>query len=275
MVIAGKLGRRVGVLAAAAALTVAGCSLTGPLATPSEPFSDFTVGEFGGIDGRQNILHVRADGVALLVSRVPAAGRLSDQKLTRLRTLLTSEQFGKEVANAARHKPRTTEQVCSDLITNEVTMGNLSISRTEPCGQEPRPAPAFDEILSIVAPAMRGDFDGPVETAEPRLFPVRLERMKLQNHAGYMIKVDAAGRGTITGAGGGSKQRDLSVQQRDTLRLLVARIVEEPVVPCTSTVYYRLHIETEPAISGPDCGFRERQPEFRALTVLLEDAFDL
>ena len=132
---------------AAAALVVAGCSLTGSLATPSEPFSDFTVGEFGGIDGRQNILHVRADGVALLVSRVPAAGRLSDQKLTRLRTVLTSEQFGKEVANAARRKPRTTDQVCSDLITNEVTMGTLSMSRTEPCGQEPQPAPAFDEIL--------------------------------------------------------------------------------------------------------------------------------
>jgi hypothetical protein len=43
------------------------------LATPSEPFSDFSVGEFGGIDGRQNILYVRAaDGVALLISRAPS-----------------------------------------------------------------------------------------------------------------------------------------------------------------------------------------------------------
>ena len=262
-------------LVAAATLTVAGCSLIGPLATPSEPFSDFTVGEFGGIDGRQNILHVRADGVALLVSRVPAAGTLSDQKLSRLRILLTSEQFGKEVANAAQRKPRTTEQVCSDLITNEVTMGNLSMSRTEPCGEESRPAPAFDEILSIVAPAMRGDFDGPVETAEPRLFPSAWSARNFRITPAYIIKVDAAGRGTITRAGGGSKQRDLSVQQRDTLRLLAARVIEEPVVPCTSTAHYQLHIDTEPAISGPDCGFRERQPEFGALTVLLEDAFDL
>jgi hypothetical protein len=263
------------VLIAASALAVAGCSLTGPLATPSEPFSDFTVGEFGGIDGRQNILHVRADGVALLISRVPAAGWLSDQRLSRLRTLLTSEQFGKEVANAAQRTPRTTEQVCSDLITNEVTMGNLSMSRAEPCDEESRPAPAFDEIVSIVAPAMRGTFDGPVETTEPRLFPVRLERMELQNQAAYMIKVDAAGRGTITLAGGGSKERDLSVQQRDTLRLLIARVIEEPLVPCTTTAHYRLHIDIKPAISAPDCGFRERQPEFRELTVLLEDAFDI
>jgi hypothetical protein len=181
VVIAGKLHRGVGVLIAAAALTVAGCSLSSPLATPSEPFSDFTVGEFGGIDGRQNIVHVRADGVALLVSGVPAAGRLSDQKLSRLRTLLTSEEFGKEVANEAQRTPRTTEQVCSDLIAHEVTMGNLSMSRTEPCGEESRPAPAFDEIVSIVAPAMRGNFDGPVESAEPRLFPVRVERIELQN----------------------------------------------------------------------------------------------
>jgi hypothetical protein len=258
---------------AAAALAVAGCAPVGPLAMPSEPFGDFSVGEFGGIDGRQNILRVRADGVALLISRAPAAGRLSDQKLGRLRALLTSEQFRKEVA--AQRTPKTTEQVCSDLITNEVTMGNLSMSGTEPCGEEPRPAPTFEEIVSIVAPAMRGDFDGAVETTEPRLHPIRLERMQLENQAGYMIKLDAAGRGTITRTGGESKQRELSVQQRDTLRLLMARIIEEPVVPCTSTVHYRLDIATEPAISGPDCGFRERQPEFRALIAMLEAAFDL
>jgi len=70
------------VLATAALLTVAECSLVGPTAAPVEPFGDFTVGESGGIDGRQNILHVRADGVALLISRAPASGRLSDQQLS-------------------------------------------------------------------------------------------------------------------------------------------------------------------------------------------------
>jgi hypothetical protein len=98
---------------AAAALAVAGCAPVGPLAMPSEPFGDFSVGEFGGIDGHQNILRVRADGVALLISRAPAAGRLRDQKLSRLRGALTSEQFRKEIA--AQRTPRTTEQVCSDL----------------------------------------------------------------------------------------------------------------------------------------------------------------
>jgi hypothetical protein len=70
----------------AATLAVAGCSLINPSAVPSEPFSDFSVGEFGDIDGRQNILYVRADGVALLISRMPASGRLSEQALQRLQT---------------------------------------------------------------------------------------------------------------------------------------------------------------------------------------------
>jgi hypothetical protein len=65
-------------------LSVAGCSLIGRAAAPSDPFGDFVVGEFGGIDGRQNILYVRADGVALLVSRAPAAGKLSDRTMSRL-----------------------------------------------------------------------------------------------------------------------------------------------------------------------------------------------
>ena len=94
MVIAAKLCRQVAVLVTAATLTVAGCSLIGPLATPSEPFGDFSVGEFGGIDGRQNILYVSAaDGLALLISRAPAASKLSHQSLGRLQELLTSEQF--------------------------------------------------------------------------------------------------------------------------------------------------------------------------------------
>jgi hypothetical protein len=262
------------VLATAALLTVAGCSLVGPTAAPVEPFGDFTVGESGGIDGRQNILHVRADGVALLISRAPAAGRLSDQQLSRLQTLLTSEQFREEVARAAQEKSPTPELVCSDQITNEVTMGNLSMSRTEPCGDESGPTPAFDEIISIVAPALRGSFDGPVDTPEPCLVALRLERSGGQTQPGYWIEVDAAGRGMITVAGGRPQQRELQFQQRDTLRLLIARIIEKPVVPCTPSGHYQLRVEKQPAVIGPECGFPERQREFHAVTVLLEEAFN-
>ena len=55
--------------------------------------------------------------------------------------------------------------------------------------------------------------------------------------------------------------------------MVLARLIAKPVVPCTSTAYYRLHVDTEPAVSGPDCAFPEQQPEFRALTMLLETAF--
>ena len=128
--------RALAIMGAAVLLVITGCSLTGPGAVPSEPFGDFVVGEFGGIDGRQNILYVRADGVALLVSRQPASGRLSDQTLGRLRSLLTSPQFQQEVAEAQR-KERAPVPVCADQITTEVTMGGLSMSRSDPCGDKP------------------------------------------------------------------------------------------------------------------------------------------
>ena len=261
-------------LITAAVLTVTGCSLVGPVAAPSEPFGDFSVGEFGGIDGRQNILHVSAaDGAALLISRAPAAGQLSDQSLSRLRELLTSEQFREEVNQEAQRKSKPSVPVCSDQITTEVTMGSLSMSRTEPCGEKSEPTPAFDEILGIVAPAMQGSFDGTVDSADPRLLPMRLERSPVQDQPTYAIRIDAAARAMITIAGRRSGLHELSIQQRDTVRLLQARIIDQPVVPCTSTAYYRLHVYTEPAVSGPDCGFPQRQPEFRALTALLETAF--
>ena len=66
--------RALAIMGAAVLLVITGCSLTGPVAVPSEPFGGFVVGEFGGIDGRQNILYARTDGVALLVSRQPASG---------------------------------------------------------------------------------------------------------------------------------------------------------------------------------------------------------
>jgi hypothetical protein len=265
--------RVLAVIGAAVLLVLTGCGLVDHVAVPSEPFGDFAVGEFGGIDGRQNIVYVRADGVALLVSRQPAAGRLSGQTLSRLRTLLTSDQFRQEVAADAQRKKRAAVPVCSDQITIEVTIGDLSMSRSDPCREKSEPTPAFDEITGILAPALRGDFDGPADTAKPQLFPTLLERIQLQDRPAYVIKINAAGRAKIMISGQTSEWHSLSVQQRDTVRLLVARVIEEPVSPCTSQAYYRLQVDKEPTAEGPDCGFPERQLEFRALTALLENAF--
>jgi hypothetical protein len=163
--------------------------------------------------------------------------------------------------------------ICADQITTQVTMGSLSMARTEPCGDKSEPTPAFDEIVSIVAPALRGNFDGPVESAEPRLVPMGVERLLLQDQPAYTIKVDGVGRAMITIAGRESELHALSVEQRDTLRLLLGRLTAKPAAPCTSKARYRLNVDTEPPVSAADCGFPERQPEFRALTSLLETAF--
>jgi hypothetical protein len=266
--------RALAIIGAAVLLMITGCSLNGATPVPPEPFSDFVVTESGGIDGRQNIVYVSADGVALRVSRQPASGRLSDQSLSRLRNLLTSAQFRKEVARDVQRKQRPPVPYCSDQITTEVTMGSLSITRSDPCREKSEPTPAFDEILSIVALALQGHFDGPVDAAEPRLSAMWLKRIRLQDRPAYVIKIDNRGRAMIMMSGRSAEWQSLSVQQRDTVRLLVARVIEKPVVSCTSQqVSYRLRVGNDSAVEGPDCGFPQRQPEFRALTVSLENAF--
>jgi hypothetical protein len=266
--------RALAIIGAAVLLVIAGCSLSGPVAVPSEPFGDFVVTESGGIDGRQNIVYVRADGVALLVSRQPSSGRLSEETMSRLRDLLTSPQFRQEVVRDVQRKQRAPVPACSDQITTEVTMGSLAISRSDPCREKSEPTPTFDEIISIVAPALQGHFDGPVDAAEPLLSALWLRRIQLQDRPAYTMKVDNRGRAMIMMSGRSAERQSLSVQQRDTVRLLVARVIEKPVVPCTSQqASYQLHVENEPAVEGPDCGFPQRQPEFRALTALLENAF--
>ena len=121
---------------------------------------------------------------------------------------------------------------------------------------------AFDEITGILAPGAAGNFDGPADTAQPRLFPMSLQRIQLQDRPAYVIKIDAAGRAKIMISGRTSEWHSLSVQQRDTVRLLVARVIEKPVAPCTSQAYYRLQVDKKPAAEGPDCGFPDGSSSF-------------
>ena len=171
------------------------------------------------MDGRQLILRVGKDGVALLIAGSPAAGRLSDTDLARLRRLLISEQFRREVAReAALPKP---EQACSD--------------------------------------------------GAPLLVAVGLRRLPVRNQPGYLITVDQAGRGSIAEPGEPVRSVILTENQQDVLRMLEPLLSEGPVPPCNSPEHYRLHIGGGEI--RPDCSFRGRYPEFRALVSLLEDAF--
>ena len=102
---------------------------------------------------------------------------------------------------------------------------------------------------------------------------MQLERIQHQDQPAYLITIDAAARGKIIISGRTSEWHQLSVQQRDTVRLLVARLIEEPIAPCSTEAQYRLHVDKQPVVDGSDCGFPERQPEFYALTALVENGF--
>ena len=153
-------------------------------------------------------------------------------------------------------------------------MGALSLSRSGPCGKEDLPdAPAFNEILTIVGPARRGDFANPVDSSGPPLVPIRLERLATSSRAGYLITTDRRGDGSITMEGASMRAGELPPADRDTVRLLIPELISGPITPCQSTEYYRVRIEGATPVSASDCEFRRRYPEFRALVKVLETAF--
>jgi hypothetical protein len=173
-----SLVRSSAILLALGVLAAAACARLDPTRDPQSPtpvpkaaFSDVTLEETGGIDGRHNVLLVRTDGVAISMSWKPSAGQLGPDTVTRLRTLLESERFRLEVARGGE----SASPQCSDQITMRLVMGALAISQTGPCPTGAAPTPAFDEILSILSAPLRGEFDRPVTGGEPRLVPIRLE----------------------------------------------------------------------------------------------------
>lgn len=242
-----------------------------PVAAPQVPFRDFSVVESGGVDGRQNELLVGADGVGLLLSRDPAAGRFREATMRRLRVLLESEPFRTEVA---AQTPQAEPAMCSDQIALRVTMGSLSMSRSGPCESDPRAqTPAFDEILRLTAPAFAGDFDLPVPAGEPALVGVGLVDRGDDGEPGYRIDVSPAGKGVITIPGAPASPRTLSRTDRDPLRLLLPRLAEGPDVQCEAPGRYAMTVALPEPVSGSECTFAERRLEFRAVVAVLERAF--
>lgn len=239
---------------------------------PLVPFTNFSVVESGGVDGRRNELLVRADGVGLLLSREPSAGRVGEPTMNRLRTLLESEQFRTEVA---ARTGETEPPNCTDQIAVGVTMGSLSMSRSGPCTGEAEPdTPAFDEILRLTAPAFAGSFDLPVPAGAPELVGVRLVDRGDDGEPGYRIDVDPAGKGALTVPGEAARPRTLSRHDRDTLRLLLPRLAEGPDVQCDDPGRYSLAVALPEPVAGSQCTFSERRQEFRSVVALLERAFD-
>jgi hypothetical protein len=265
-----SLARSSAILLALGLLAAAACARLDPTRDPAltpvpkVAFSDLTLEETGGIDGRHNVLLVRTDGVAISISWKPAAGQLSPDTVTRLRTLLESEQFRIEVARGGEPEPPQ----CSDQITMRLVMGALAISQTGPCPTDTAPTPAFDEILSILSAPLRGEYDRPVPGGEPRLVPIRLEAQADGGKPAHVITVDAHGRAVKTMPGSTPVHRTLEVGEQDTLRLLLDRLQSAPSVDCTKPGRYRAIINGK--ISVTECQYFYAQPELRAVVNLLE-----
>jgi hypothetical protein len=238
-----------------------------PTAVPLVPFTDVVVTESGGVDGRYNVLLIQTDGIALLMGRDPSAGRIAEEKLARLRTLLESEQFRREVATVTPSEPPQ----CTDQITVTVAMGPLEMSRTGPCptGSD-SPTPAFDEIVRLVSVALHGAFDQPVPAGPPALIPVRLEATEAAGEPGYLITIDARGRGVGFRAGAPRVRRNLPDDAQDTLRLLLARLAAAPVVDCAEPGRRRAIIGGRDPVTVVECGYFGSQPEFQAAVTVLE-----
>jgi hypothetical protein len=255
-----------GVLAATA------CARLDPTRDPSSTlapkvtFGDLTLEETGGVDGRRNLLLVRSDGVAISMSWTPSAGQLGSDTMTRLRGLLESEQFRREVTRSA--EPESPQ--CSDQVTMRLVMGDLAISQTGPCPTGVAPTPAFDEILKILSPPLRGEFDHPVSAGEPRLVPIRLEAQAESGQPAHVITVDSRGRAVKTTAGTEPVRRTLDAGQQDTLRLLLDRLQSKPPVDCAKPGRYRAVIGGKTTVTIAECQYFYTQPELRAVVNLLE-----
>ena len=238
-----------------------------PTPVPTVSFTDVTVTETGGVDGRYNVLVIQTDGIALLMGREPSAGRIGEEKLSRLRTLLESEQFRQEVATMTSPEPPQ----CSDQITVAVVMGPLTMSRTGPCSTgDDRPTPAFDEIVSIVSAPLQGKFDRPVPAGPPALVPVRLVAKEAAGEPGYLITVDDRGRGILTPVDAPPVRRTLPDDEQDTLRLLLARLAAAPVVDCADPGRRRVIVGGRDPATVTECGYFGNQPEFWAVVRVLE-----
>jgi hypothetical protein len=241
---------------------------------PSRPGSTthqpFTVSEAGGIDGRMNTLLVRPDGVSVLMSRRPAAGQLQPATLGRVRTLLASDDLREEAATADRKRV----PVCPDSVSITLTSGDLTMTRTGSChGVTPAPSPAFDEIVRLLTPALRGRFDGPVTGDQPHLVPVRVVGRPLGRQQESIFAVDAEGRVRRTTPGQPDDVRQLTADDRDVLRLLLERLQGGRIEPCAGSSRYHVTISGRTEVSAPDCGFADHQAEVRAVVGLIENRF--
>lgn len=239
----------------------------GPDPVAPVPFGEVTLTEAGGVDGRRNVLVLRPDGVALAVTREPAAGRLAPATMARVEELFASEQFRVEAARRVEQSNR-----CADEIYRRVALGSISVTRGTSCDRPlGEDLPAYRELVQLLGPALRGEFDGPVDDPNPALPAVTLIRQGAVDDP-YEITVDPDGSARLTGSDQPDAEAELTEPGRDALRMLLVRIRAAPRRTSAWEDPYRLTFAGTAVTPGE---IPEASPEVRAVIALLEDTFSL
>ena len=244
---------------------VVGAAFTGcrTAPAPEAAFTTFVVGEFGGVDGRRNLVEVAPDGVALVTGRTVAAGRLADDLMDRARRLLVSVDFRREVAESADRDD--TPARCSDQVTWSVAMGELRSTIPDRCGSGPgTDRKVTAEVITLVRDAIAGRFAAPLGPGAPDLLACRLA---VRTDQDYRIRLEPTGR-LILDRSGRQTTHQLEATDRDALRLLLPRLISRPG-SCRAEAPFQLTI-TDTAV----CAAGDRDG-FNAVVRVLIDAVGL
>ncbi|MFC7618754.1 hypothetical protein [Microlunatus sp. GCM10028923] len=205
--------RRAGLLIAALGTTAAGCALLPPEPLPLTPFGAFTVTVTGGVAGIFRQLRVTPDdGIGLVLTDSPAAGRIGRQTLDRIGTLLESEAFRREAA-----RPRPDEMRCSDTFVATLRMGALTARREDPCA--PSPAPEWDKLTALLQPFWEGNFEEPLPEA-PAPPPILVQEIASGRPTGRRVELGPTGQATLRTADRVLQTRRLEAPQLEALTVL-------------------------------------------------------
>lgn len=236
---------------------------------PSVPSTGFTLSRTGGVAGVQDVLRVDPDGTAVYVGHEVAVGMLSSGTMHTLDGVLTSADLWAE-----GDFPVIGGQMCNDVFTLTLQMGDLTVSR-EDCGDD-REMPLFRSVLELLGPAMSGEFESPLP-ATPALQAVTLTRTGHEYNNDGAVAIAADGSAVVTT----ETPVDIAVvpspEQLDAVRLLSARV--DPASPgpddCTTAGSYELTIGAQPPVTLNACaGTPSADVDLRGLVVVLSALMD-
>ncbi|MFC7625770.1 hypothetical protein [Microlunatus sp. GCM10028923] len=211
-----------------------GCSLVptafrpaGSQPAPNEPFGDFTVTNYlsGAI---WEELRVFTDGAAVQVSSGGGTGgRLDPQLMERLRSLVGSDDFQRDLT---RPLDKIESRVC-DRVSNDTgyafRMGGLSVDL--PCTNNDRPA--LDEFLTMIKPYLfsHAQFEAKLPSGQPDLPKVVVHQESDGQRVGTQWEVRPDGTMLETDDAGEQTEVTLTAPALDALRLILR------TEPCAST----------------------------------------